>query len=240
MRCFAKVHTDSEGRRGWRVPRTVGRGVSARHGLGGTSRLSVRWVESGNVNERVLSEVPDEIRTGYYPGYEPGLIDLAEFLRVFQRRAGLLIGTVCVLMVIATIGVFQLSPRYTAGTKVLLDPKQQQVVDIESVVSALTYDNQMVESEIAVIQSRGLIAQVIEELGLYRQPEFNPALRARLAAEKCKVELSEHARLLSKLAELPDVRQDLVDRVKAEIEAGTYDTADKIDALLDELARDLE
>jgi len=136
------------------------------------------------VNERVLSEVPDEIRSGYYPGYEPGLIDLAEFLRIFQRRAGLLFGTVTCLMVVATIGVFQLSPRYTASTKVLLDPKHQQVVDIESVVSALTYDNQMVESEIAVIQSRSLIAEVIDELELYRRPEFNSALRARLAAEQ--------------------------------------------------------
>ncbi len=136
------------------------------------------------MNERVLSEVPDEIRMGYYPGYEPGLIDLAEFLRIFQRRAGLLFGVVCFLMVVATIGVSQLSPRYTASTKVLLDPKKQQVVDIESVVSALTYDNQMVESEIAVIQSRSLIGEVIDQLELYRRAEFNPALRARQAAEK--------------------------------------------------------
>ena len=54
-----------------------------------------------------------------------------------------------------------------------------------------------------------------------------------------KVELSLKARLLSKLAELPDVRQDLVDRVRAEIQAGTYDTPDKIDAIIDELALDL-
>ncbi len=136
------------------------------------------------MNERVLNEVPEELRSGYYPGYEPGLIDLAEFLRIFQRRAGLLFGTVCFLMVIATVAVFQLSPRYTAGTKVLLDPKKPQVVDIESVVSGLTYDPEMVESEIAVIQSRTLVGEVIDELELYRLPEFNPALRARIAAEQ--------------------------------------------------------
>lgn len=140
--------------------------------------------ESRNVNERVLSEVPEEVRSGYYPGYEPGLIDLAEFLRIFQRRAGLLLGTICILMVVATLAVHQLSPRYTASTKVLIDPKKPQVVDIESVVSSLTYDNQTVESEIAVIQSRTLIGEVIDELGLYRHPEFNPALRAQMAEEK--------------------------------------------------------
>lgn len=54
-----------------------------------------------------------------------------------------------------------------------------------------------------------------------------------------KVELSLKAQLLSKLAELPDIRQDLVDRVHSEIQAGGYDTPEKIDALIDELTLDL-
>lgn len=54
-----------------------------------------------------------------------------------------------------------------------------------------------------------------------------------------KVELSQCAQLLSRLAELPDVRQDLIDRVRAEIADGVYDTSDKVDELLDELAQDL-
>ena len=44
------------------------------------------------------------------------------------------------------------------------------------------------------------------------------------------IELSVQAQLLSRLAKLPDVRQELV---------GTYDTPDKIEALLDELEQDL-
>lgn len=54
------------------------------------------------------------------------------------------------------------------------------------------------------------------------------------------VELSRTAQLLSKLRDLPDVRQDLVDRVKSEIANGSYETPDKIgkavDNLLDELS----
>lgn len=53
------------------------------------------------------------------------------------------------------------------------------------------------------------------------------------------VELSQHARYLSQLANLPDIRQGLVDRVRSEIAQGRYETPDKIDALLDELASDL-
>jgi len=54
-----------------------------------------------------------------------------------------------------------------------------------------------------------------------------------------KVELSDRAQLLSKLHDLPDVRSDLVDRIKAEIAAETYETPDKIDTALERLLEDL-
>ena len=80
----------------------------------------------------------------------------------------------------------------------------------------------------------------------------NPAL-ARIAARRAaeasdtadstrpadSVELSQTAQLLAKLAELPDVREDLVQRVRAEIAAGTYETDEKIDAALEALIEDL-
>lgn len=54
-----------------------------------------------------------------------------------------------------------------------------------------------------------------------------------------RVELSHAAQLLSKLAELPDIRQGLVDRVKSEIAQGTYETEDKVDRAIDSLGEDL-
>ncbi len=54
-----------------------------------------------------------------------------------------------------------------------------------------------------------------------------------------EVELSSRARLLSKLKDLPDVRQDLVDQVRSEIEAGTYETPEKVDAAVEALLQDL-
>lgn len=54
-----------------------------------------------------------------------------------------------------------------------------------------------------------------------------------------QVELSNAAQLLSKIAELPDVRQDLVDRIKASIADGSYETEDKTDAAIDSLLEDI-
>ncbi|MCC7146988.1 MAG: flagellar biosynthesis anti-sigma factor FlgM [Phycisphaeraceae bacterium] len=47
------------------------------------------------------------------------------------------------------------------------------------------------------------------------------------------------AQMLSRISQLPDVRQDVIDRVRQEIQAGTYVTPDKIEAAIDGLAEDL-
>lgn len=54
------------------------------------------------------------------------------------------------------------------------------------------------------------------------------------------VQLSSHAQLLSKLADVPEIRADLVQGVRRQIDAETYVTEEKIEIatqrLLDELA----
>lgn len=55
-----------------------------------------------------------------------------------------------------------------------------------------------------------------------------------------QVEVSSLARQLSRLTSDEPVRQDLIDRVRSEIEAGNYETPDKIDAAVDGLLRELD
>jgi len=54
------------------------------------------------------------------------------------------------------------------------------------------------------------------------------------------VDISDRARLLSKLTALPDVRSELVDRIRQEIAKGTYDTEDRLDQAIENLAEELE
>lgn len=84
----------------------------------------------------------------------------------------------------------------------------------------------------------------------YRRVERAPEAPERAAAparetaparaDADRVEVSDMARFLSKLKELPEVRQDVVDRVRREIAAGTYDTPERLDAALDGLLQDLD
>lgn len=53
------------------------------------------------------------------------------------------------------------------------------------------------------------------------------------------VDLSEQARYLDALRENADVRVDLVQRIRAEIAAGSYESFDKLDKAVDGLIEDL-
>lgn len=53
------------------------------------------------------------------------------------------------------------------------------------------------------------------------------------------VELSTTARLVNRLDQISGIREDVVTRVREEIEAGTYDTDDKLDLAIERLAEDL-
>lgn len=63
-----------------------------------------------------------------------------------------------------------------------------------------------------------------------------------LDRDEDRVELSPTARrllLLDRLLNDPPVREDLIDRVRAEIASGRYDSNEKIDRVIDEVWEDL-
>ena len=50
-----------------------------------------------------------------------------------------------------------------------------------------------------------------------------------------EVDFSEAARLVEQAQQLPDIREDRVAAVRQQIEAGTYETGDKLSIALDRL-----
>ena len=55
-----------------------------------------------------------------------------------------------------------------------------------------------------------------------------------------RVDISDRARLLSRLAALPETRADLVDNIRRQIADGTYETADRLDKAVSSLLSDLD
>ncbi|MFP6608445.1 MAG: polysaccharide biosynthesis tyrosine autokinase [Myxococcota bacterium] len=104
-------------------------------------------------------------------------IDLREIFGVVWRRRWVLGGCVLLITAATLLVAFQLTPRFTATTQVLIDPRERKVADVEAVLSGLSSDASTIESQIQVIRSRTLATRVIEQLHLERDPEFNAALR---------------------------------------------------------------
>jgi polysaccharide biosynthesis transport protein len=105
-------------------------------------------------------------------------INLHEYLQILFRHKMVIMATIAVIMFFAYVVVSSLTPLYTASVLVEINARQARVVDFDSVLTAIPTDNETVQTEIAIIQSRKIAQRTIERLNLNRDPEFNPALRA--------------------------------------------------------------
>ena len=129
-----------------------------------------------NTGSAIVSE--NDIPKRPPPAFEDGSeIDLRDLLRVLWRRKTAIAGTVILLTALAAVVLFQIAPRYTSTALVMIDPRETNVVDIEAVVSGLPGDLESIQSEIEIIQSRGLAEKVIRKLKLFDDAEFNSRLR---------------------------------------------------------------
>jgi exopolysaccharide transport family protein len=122
----------------------------------------------GNFNLTPSARVEDQAQGGG---------DLNQLISTFRRRSRVF-GAVLVLVLAAVVVVtFQMTPRYTGASEVMIDTRKHDVTSIEDVLSGLPADSSVVDTEVEVLKSRSLAERVVESLGLDKDPEFNSRLR---------------------------------------------------------------
>jgi succinoglycan biosynthesis transport protein ExoP len=92
-------------------------------------------------------------------------VDLRDLFRKIWLRRKMVVGCILVCSFLAGAMVSQVTPLYTALSKIMLDPRKGRIVTTEAVVSDLDVSEQVVNSEAAVLRSNVLIEAVIDELG---------------------------------------------------------------------------
>ena len=105
-------------------------------------------------------------------------IDLSSLLRTLWR--GKLWIALCGLLALLVGGYYAYGlavPEYTAKAVIALESRQEQVMDIESVVTGLGGDQSTINTEVEVLRSRGLIEDLVLDMNLVEDPEFNTRLR---------------------------------------------------------------
>ncbi len=103
-------------------------------------------------------------------------IDLRALLLVLLRRKWVIFNTSLLCVVVCLLVLFQLTPRYTASVMLALETRQNQVVDVQAVMSGVGTDVAAIKTEIDVMTSRRLVGKTVDALSLTEDPEFNGAL----------------------------------------------------------------
>lgn len=101
-------------------------------------------------------------------------IDLRSIVRLFWRRRFLVMSVVGVITVLALIKALTTTPIYTGRALVQIQTRSAKVVELNNVVPSLNVDKAAIETEVNLIRSPTVISQVIQDLGLDRDPEFRP------------------------------------------------------------------
>jgi capsular exopolysaccharide synthesis family protein len=135
-----------------------------------------------------FSEMPHDIKRSTAENDEA--INVGAILNVIWRGKLIVLFSI---LVFAFSGIFYsfkvASPKYTSTAVVMLNNREEQVVDIGNVMSGLGSDITVINTELEVLKSRGLLSKVVDRLNLTQDPEFNSTLRTPSAIDTIKSQL---------------------------------------------------
>jgi succinoglycan biosynthesis transport protein ExoP len=103
--------------------------------------------------------------------------DGMELFRKLWRHRGLVVGVTLAAVIVAALATVLMKPRYSAVSQVLVGIAEPNVANIPAVLKNIEANEETVQSEGYILQSRGLADQVVRRLALDQDPEFNPSLR---------------------------------------------------------------
>ena len=127
---------------------------------------------------------PIDVTTGYPrgPGIVPGpggegenVITIQRIVRAVRRRLGVMLAVFALTFAFVAINTFQLQASYTATSRVIINSRDQKIVDIGAVISGMPANAAIVDTEAEILRSRSLIEKVVIKLDLVNNPEFNYA-----------------------------------------------------------------
>ena len=101
-------------------------------------------------------------------------VDLTEMMTAIRRRRWS-VGLITLLFgLVAWIYLDTVTPLYPASAAVVLETEQEQVIDLESVVSGIPGDFIAINTETEILRSRKLLTRLVDDMDLTQDPEFNP------------------------------------------------------------------
>jgi uncharacterized protein involved in exopolysaccharide biosynthesis/Mrp family chromosome partitioning ATPase len=103
--------------------------------------------------------------------------DIRPILRIVRDGKWLLlVGALFGVTLFAVYAFVIATPVYRATATVILDTRSTELIDIGAVVTGLSGETAEINTEVEVLRGRALLGQVVDNLSLQDDPEFNAAL----------------------------------------------------------------
>ncbi len=150
------------------------------------------------------------------PSADSNAFDLRTFWLTLCWRARLIAGITLTAVVLATVALIVIPPKYLATAVVIVDPRQLHVTDTPTVLTGIGADAAAVESQVEIITSTALARKVITAMKLEDDPEFaqaswsdeiSNALHALVGGDGDVLQRTKEERLISNLQKNLTVRR---------------------------------
>ena len=106
------------------------------------------------------------------------VIDIGALVGTIRRGSWRVVFWTILAVFLGGVYAFVLAtPVFRATTSVVLETRESQVVNFDSVIGGLRTDSSAVNTEVEILKGRLLMGRVVDALGLTDDPEFNGALR---------------------------------------------------------------
>lgn len=100
-------------------------------------------------------------------------IDLLALWQSIWRRKWSIITLTVIVMMLATLVVYSMTPIYRASVTLLIEKKSAQVVSIEEVYGLDGAGNEYLQTQFELLKSRALAERTVRTLDLINHPEFD-------------------------------------------------------------------
>src|ERR1700722_2564086 len=101
----------------------------------------------------------------------------AGFISTLRQRRKPLIAVIVIIPLCTWIALQRITPLYTATGSVIYEPSSYKLHELESIIRQDPPTESMMSSQAEILQSLHIAQQIAERGNLFKNPEFNAALR---------------------------------------------------------------
>ncbi|MEM9739344.1 MAG: polysaccharide biosynthesis tyrosine autokinase [Pseudomonadota bacterium] len=110
------------------------------------------------------------------PGQD-NLLDVKAVFTAVQKRFWLALTTFIIVFSGMVVYTLQQTPIYQTQTRLMLDTRQGDGIDLGSMFAGLAPNTAIIDTELEVIQSESMLSKVVDKLDLTQYEEFNYTLQ---------------------------------------------------------------